>query len=208
MNLDRILPLVRQEIAALGREFRHAPACILTEEDLRGHLFSRFNAIPALHDARDTADHDVLGTAVHANFSWFDDSGRLNLRPDLTVLSPSRLSIYRSLQPGHLLPRKGAHAYGDAILIELKFFHERVGVPRTAVARIHDDYNKICTLVSRNRRLQPDGGFAGIVVVFARYDGVPDTLQELLTNPNSPDVSVVYESARLPRLVARRAYGA
>jgi len=128
MNLDRILPLVRQEIAALGREFRHAPAAFSPRRS-EGPSVLSFQRDPSPPLTRATQ----LITMSSARPSTPISPGSMTPVASIsdlisTVLSPSRLSIYRSLQPGHLLPRKGAHAYGDAILIELKFFHERVGV--------------------------------------------------------------------------------
>lgn len=182
----------------LADEFRRAPGLLLTEADLKCQLMAKIGQVGGLGVPVPSADEGVLATSVHAEVPWFDNNNQLMLRPDITITDPRHLSIRRAMQRGIRFPRKGFHFVGDSLLLELKFYRDRSGVPPTALPVIQGDIDKITRLVERGRSLSPETFLRGIVVVFAKYSDVCPEIAALARRGSGP-VTVIVRSAGLGR---------
>jgi len=187
----QILDLIEQ----LASEYRTAPASILTESDLQCLLVSRLMGLDPLRGARPTRDADILGTMVHSEVSWFDEEGRLRLKPDITILEPSNLSIFHGLDRAHL-PRKGFHFNGCAIIFELKLVRGRNGVTAKSVASIRRDLDKITGLLRKVEREGAPDELSAYFILFSKVDRRPQELCDLIAEHATNDrLTMIYRSA-------------
>ena len=107
---------------------------------------------------------------VHTEVSWFDENGRLRIKPDITILEPGNLSIFHG-SAGCRLPRKGFVFDGRAIIFELKLVRGRTGVTTRSTAAIRRDLEKVTRLLSK---LENEGVAHHVFcyfVVFSKVDG-------------------------------------
>ena len=199
MITQALLDAIGQAVESVLNEARSAAGLILNEADLKCQLFSRLAAIPQLRHAMPSSDPGVQAVAVHSEISWFDENGILAFKPDLTVTDPAYLSIHRSLQPGRTPPSKGVHFVGSSVLLELKFYRGRAGIPRSAVARIRRDMEKLQGLIRTNAARAPQFQFEGFVVIVSRYAGRPRELDLLIQGHNDPRVRLVVECCDVQR---------
>lgn len=88
MDFMILRPQIERCINRLHLEYCRAPASILTEDDLKFGLRFHLSRIPSLRRSLMTLTRGVRGTKVHAELSWYDESGKLRIRPDLTILEP------------------------------------------------------------------------------------------------------------------------
>jgi len=194
-NVDLLRTQIVDLIEQLASEYSTAPASILTESDLQCLLVSRLMGLDPLLGVRPTRDADILGTMVHSEVSWFDEEGRLWLKPDITVLDPSNLSIFHGLD-GAPLPRKGFHFNGRAIIFELKLVRGRSGVTAKSVASIRRDLDKITRLL---RKVEQEGArdeLSSYFVLFSKVDRRPQELCDLIAEHVTNDrLTIIYRSA-------------
>ena len=96
-------------------------ALILTETDLQCQLYMKLNEINYLAEISQT-DDGFLTNKIHTEISWFSDNNtdRLSIRPDITLLEPQNLKITSGFN-GTPLPSKGLHSVDGGIIFELKF---------------------------------------------------------------------------------------
>ena len=81
-EMDELRGQIDEVIRTLADEYRSAPSMILTEDDLKFLIIHRLLQLPTLRAPRQTVD-GVLGTMVHAEVSWFDENGKLRVKPDI-----------------------------------------------------------------------------------------------------------------------------
>lgn len=195
--MDHLRPQIDGLIEQLATEYRAAPASILTENDLQCLLVSRLLNLNELRGTRPTLDASIQGTMVHSEVSWFDENGRLRLKPDITILEPGHMSIMTGIG-GVQLPRKGFHFGGRAIIFELKLVRGRSGITSRSVASIRGDLAKIDRLL---RKIETDGAREDLFcyfVVFSKVDRRSPGFYELLAQYATNDrLSVVYHSANV-----------
>jgi len=96
-------------------------ALILTETDLQCHLYIKLSEIDYLSEVSQTND-GFLTNKIHTEISWYSDNNtnRLSIRPDITLLEPQNLKITTGFN-GTPLPSKGLHSVDGGIIFELKF---------------------------------------------------------------------------------------
>lgn len=123
-------------------------ALILTESDLKCQVYMELSQIEIFGRMAATFDDGITGSALHSETKFFNGHGLLDQAPDLVLTDPSRLSI-RTRLDGSLLPTKGFHFDGEAILIELKFLRGRYEPDSRQVLRIEEDILKGKTLEER-----------------------------------------------------------
>jgi hypothetical protein len=109
MALDfRVLcPKIERIIDKVARAYRDTQGLILTEDDLKCILFQKLRALASLKRPVPTQDSHILATCVHAEVSWYGESQRLEIRPDITILDPEHLSILHRYRT----PQKDSGAY-------------------------------------------------------------------------------------------------
>jgi hypothetical protein len=166
---EHTLNEVERVILDLASHVYRVAGLVLTEDDLKCHLFHRLLGLPNMSRDCVSADPNTLANPVHVEVPWFDEDRHLRLRPDVTLTDPAQLSVHRSLLKGFPLPRKGFHFVGDSIAIELKFYRGKTGITRQCVAGIRRDLEKLRRLVRRSHQLSPDTYMEGIVAVFSKY---------------------------------------
>ena len=96
-------------------------ALILTETDLQCQIYKKLSEIEELNNFSNT-DDGFSTNKIHTEISWFSDNNtdRLSIRPDITILEPSNLRITSRFN-GTPLPSKGLHSIDGGIIMELKF---------------------------------------------------------------------------------------
>ena len=96
-------------------------ALILTETDLQCRLYMKLSEIDSLSKISQTND-GFLTSKIHTEISWYSDNNtdRLSIRPDITLLEPQNLKITSGFN-GTPLPSKGLHSVDGGIIFELKF---------------------------------------------------------------------------------------
>lgn len=99
-------------------------ALVLTETDLQCQLYKKMSEINYLDELESTADEPHFRTnKIHTEVTWFDSSGVLSIRPDLTLMLPENLKISEGF--GDVpLPSKGLHSVDGGIIFELKYDRE------------------------------------------------------------------------------------
>ncbi len=182
-------------IEQLGSEYRTAPASILTESDLQCLLISRLMRLDPFRGFRPTRDDGILGSMVHSEVSWFDEEGLLRLKPDITILEPSNLSILHGLN-GARLPRKGFRFDGHAIIFELKLVRGRSGVTARSVDFIRRDLEKINELLQKVDREGAREELSSYFILFSKVDRRPQELCDLIDEHRTNDrLTIIYQSA-------------
>jgi hypothetical protein len=160
LNFSSLIPQIDGVLAHLGEEMRRVPGLVLTEDDFQCRLYSMLSAIPELEEPRPTLDPDVLATPVHSEVSWYDEAGRLLIRPDITILEPEHLSLLHGYLPPipagsepeleptawPPLPNKGFEFGGRAVVFELKF--ARYGLNRVMTSKVLEDWVQAQRLLS------------------------------------------------------------
>ena len=193
--MDHLRTQIVGLINQLASEYRRAPASILTESDFQCLLVSRLMGLDDLRGERPTRDANILGTMVHSEVSWYDEEGRLSLKPDITILEPSNLSIFHGLDKS-LLPPKGYHFNGRAIIFELKLVRERSGVTAKSIPPIRRDLEKITRLL---RKVAEEGtrlDLYAYFVLFSKVDRLPQEWDDLIAEYRRNDrLTIIYRSA-------------
>jgi hypothetical protein len=116
----------------------------------------------------------ITGSPLHTETKFFNSLGLLSEAPDLVITDPGRLSIVRRLD-GELLPSKGFHFDGAAILIELKFLRSSRAPSRRDIARLEHDIMKGESLNRRPARTD----FHLFVAVYDRFHGGRDSVGQV-----------------------------
>lgn len=165
MRLNHLKTEIENKILGLKEYCINNKASILSEDDLKCHLFNRLLEIELLNTPRQTADPDILGNSLHAELPWYNDDEKLTIRPDLTILEPQELSINRSMQMQVKLPSKQCSFAGHAIVFEIKFCKYNSGITKNFAKKISEDYDKVTKLFQMHRN-----DIFGYLIIFSRYD--------------------------------------
>lgn len=184
-----IIPQIKDVIERLVLDWQRVPGLILTEDDLKCHLFGKLIALAELAGEIESVDSGVRASAVHSEVSWFDENNRLTLKPDLTIIEPENLSILHPLQRGIPLPRKGFHFNGNAVILELKLIRDKHGVSRNRIQPIQRDIEKVRRLIRKARDLSPETSIYGFVVVFTKHNKFCNQFHQLVDSI-SPDDNI------------------
>ncbi len=124
-------------------------ALILTETDLHCQLYMKLNEINLLSQLSPT--HDGFYTnKIHTEISWFsdNDTDRLSIRPDITLLEPENLRI-TSRFDGTPLPSKGLYSEDGGIIFELKFDRSLRTISQKTIDGIIKDIRNFETIYNR-----------------------------------------------------------
>jgi hypothetical protein len=175
---QELVNAILSEISDLEQEFQKNQGMILTEDDLKCHLFSKIKAI--IPQALPTFNPLVTGSPVHSEVKFFAENGSLKFTPDITIISPENLSIFHSIEfkvddnglgQFEKYSSKSYEFGGDAILIELKFCRNKKGLSNKNISDYLKDIDKIRKLreiVSNRSKYQPT--LFGICAIFNKTD--------------------------------------
>lgn len=172
-------------IRSIEEEYQQKQALILTESDLQCIIYHKLYR--HFSNAEKIIDKNIEGIALHGEISWYDEHGMLRIRPDITILNPSRLSIKQGISlrmKGNrfaygVLPRKGCVFHGGAIIIEAKFVRKKKGITETDIRKFDYDIRKILSLFTRLRDSNAGNDLYGILVVFNRTNKGKRLVDEL-----------------------------
>lgn len=173
MNTTANRTLVRRALEEVANKCRDNRALVLTESDLKCQVYLQLSQIPEFGQVQQTNDVGITSNSIHTETKFFDQNGLLRQAPDLVLTAPDRLSIKKRLDRD-LLPSKGFHFDGAAILIELKFLKRDRVLSGTDLSKIESDILKGETL---NRRGNID--FHLFVAVFDRFTHSEDAVVEV-----------------------------
>ncbi len=134
---------IKNKIEELGNEYKASPGIILTETDMQCLLYKKLLEINLLNKMYDSKD-GYKTHVVHTELSWFDFSGKLTLKPDITILIPDYLTITKRKNIN--FPTKGYVFEGDGIIFELKF--NRYKSLKSFIKSIKQDLGKIDNLLT------------------------------------------------------------
>ncbi|PZU16618.1 MAG: hypothetical protein DI622_11425 [Chryseobacterium sp.] len=146
--------LILQKLQELQVTYNQNKALILTEDDLKCQLFRLiYDLFPRNSE---TFNPEITGCSVHSEIKFFDELGKLTLRPDLIVIDPGNISIFHSTEytmkrsgpEYNQLSSKNFTIAGGAILIELKFCRNRSGINQTDIIDYQSDIDKMQRLKS------------------------------------------------------------
>src|ERR1044072_1400456 len=104
LDFSVICPQIEQVIDRFAKVYQSAQGMILTEEDLRVRLIHRLQLLPGLRGFRPSQNRSIRATSVHAQLSWYDESWKLSIVPDITILEPEHLSNLHGYVPLSLPP--------------------------------------------------------------------------------------------------------
>lgn len=204
-----ILVDIERLLFNIGNEYRRNQGLILTEGDLAGLIYGRLRGffISPRHTNKSglqwhmrTQDHQIYASPVHLEVPWYDGAGKLKVRPDITILEPNQLSIlHRYGRYGDGIPSKQFEFAGSAIIMELKFVREKVGITSRTVDAIRDDFNKICDkLINQANSDTIRGRLYCFFVVFNKTDNrCPEFNQYLAEHDGGQWYKYIYCSGKV-----------
>jgi hypothetical protein len=188
-----------REIRNISDEYQKNQGLILSEDDLKCHIFRKIYDLIPDHSVR-THNCEITGSPLHSEIRFYDEDGKLSLAPDITILDPADMSIKsgmsirikdKRLAYGKL-PSCGFEFGGKAIVIEIKFEKSRHGISEATVKKIRDDLEKIARLMERHNRSNEDNIF-GIMVVFNKTDKCHSSFKQLVQDyETNKNLKIVY----------------
>ncbi len=195
---EQDIQVITEILNDLEKDFQEVKGLILTEDDLKCQLYSRLLRNPNFSLPRETNECNVLANSIHTEVSWFDDNGKLKIKPDITILEPSSLSIFRALD-GLPLPSKQFNFDGKAIVFELKFVRDPNGITDTIfIKEILKDYKKIRKLYGKLDNQGAGHQIYCFFVVFNKTNQYCDKFKEFfLIDHNSPRYRMFYGSGNV-----------
>ena len=188
LNYD-VIPEIVNTIRSIEDEYQYNQGLILTESDLGsllyGHLRDIFFRRPPVNNSglywrMSTQDPHIFASPLHLEAPWYDNDGKLTIRPDITILEPAQLSILHRYGDGFRLPSKQFEFAGSAIIMELKFIRYKSGITIRALEGIRKDFNKIENLRRRRNTDLMDSLYC-LFVVFNKTDNRCPEFDEYLS---------------------------
>lgn len=186
-NLKRNIEVKLEE---LGEYYNQNKGVILTETDLQCILYNKLLEIPQLNRIERTANNEeIYSHYVHTEISWFDDNGKLTLKPDISLISPSSLKVGNG-QKGLAMPTKGFYFMGGGIIFELKF--NRYKSTKKFLSEIKKDFEKFKKLDRLHRDIYC------YFVVFNKTSNMCNELINFIQNYNSSSKhKIIYKSGNI-----------
>ena len=80
------------EIKNISEEYKSNQGLILSEDDLKCHIFRKLYDLFPNHSIA-THDHEITASPLHTEIRFYDEGGKLSLIPDITILDPAGMSI-------------------------------------------------------------------------------------------------------------------
>ncbi len=188
------------KIQQLEIEYQGCQGMILTEDDLKCHLFSLIKDIVSMKT--DTINNGVSGSALHSEVKFFDEDNKLTLIPDLCIIDPSHMSVFHSVEfevkrntaKYKNYSSKSFEVGGSAILIELKFCRKHRGIDDADIIKYKNDLDKMIRLntIVINRSNGNDRIY-GIFVIFNKTSIGYEKYQLLKSEYESAqNISMIY----------------
>lgn len=202
MNKDLIRQIIENSIKDIELKYQLAKGLILTEDDLKAIIFHKLSSCcPELLYPKDTADRFITASMLHTELSWYDENGKLTIKPDITILEPKHLSILHKSEEELKLPSKACSFGSSAILMELKFIKNEKGIRETTViGAIKNDVDKIKRLFSRLERQGSYNDVFCYFIIFNKTDKKCPEFDEFINtvNQEAPDkYKIIYATGNV-----------
>ncbi|HDZ62091.1 MAG TPA: hypothetical protein ENH40_02970 [Nitrospirae bacterium] len=155
-----------------------------------------------------TLDNKIKAIALHTEIPWYDEEDKLTIRPDITILDPSCMSIKKQtslyIRNGKIyyekvpkVPSKGFSFSGKAIAVEIKFIRTRGGITESQISKFEADVGKLLNLIQRFNGTGNNEVF-GIFVVFNKTDKGRNLFEHFKGNyVNNQNLEIIYGSGKL-----------
>ncbi len=152
--------------------------------------------LPYYSKIKKTADPDIYSTYVHCEVSWYGIDNKLSLKPDLTIMDPSNLSILRGLGNRRKLPSKQFQFIGDAIIFELKFIRQKSGITKNKFDKeVIKDWHKIQRLHEKLAQSKSTERVYCYFVIFNKTNNTCSEFKDFLTqNKNVVNNRILYKT--------------
>lgn len=181
---------IEKKIDEIGEFYNENKAVILTETDLQCILYQKLLEIESLRKIKKTNnDEDFRTHSVHTEISWFDDKGRLTMKPDISLIDPSNITIENGRQ-SIKMPTKGFYFIEGGIIFELKFNRNRSCTK--FLNEIKKDFEKFKKLKQLNDEI-----FCYFVVFNKRDNKNKDFEEFLIRNASSSTHKLIHKSANI-----------
>jgi hypothetical protein len=205
LNYD-VIPAIERAIKSIEREYQHCQGLILTEHDLKSLIYVRLRGLlqrwhpennSGLYWHMRSQDHHILASPLHLEAPWYDENGKLTIRPDITILEPEHLSILHAYD-GLSIPSKQFEFGGNAIILELKFVRNKGGITPHTFERIKADFHKIKSLRERRSDVHLLNTLYCFFVIFNKTDNrCPEFNQFLNHNARGEWYQYIYGTGRV-----------
>jgi hypothetical protein len=203
--LEEQVPTLKEniirEIRNLSDEYQKNQGLILSEDDLKCHIFRKIYDLIRHYHRMKTHDSNITGSPLHSEIRFYDEEGKLSLVPDITILDPGGMSIKHGMSVRIMdkrlaygkLPTKGFEFKGKAIIIEIKFEKSRKGISEATIQKIRIDLGKFDRLIERHNRPDEDNNIFGIMVVFNKTNKCNPLFNQLVQDyETNENVKIVY----------------
>lgn len=190
VNNEKLREEIEKKIDEIGEYYNENKAVILTETDLQCILYQKLLEIESLNQIERTNNEEDFKTHfVHTEVSWFDNNGRLTMKPDISLINPSNLSIENGTRDIKM-PTKGFYFLEGGIIFELKFNRSKSCV--RFLNEIKKDFEKFERLKQMNDEI-----FC-YFIVFNKTNNQNEELQDfLIDKASSPTHKLIYKTANV-----------
>jgi hypothetical protein len=168
MNSEKNIKIIENTLMELEREYQAIKGLILTESDLKCLLYTKLMRYSQFSKPQATEEGFMYSSPLHTELSWFDDNGKLTIKPDLTILEPNKLKVTKGSANVVKLPSKQFSFNGNAIIMELKFIRTPTGITERIFNKVVlKDFNKIQDLFLR---LESQGMYDHVFCYFVIFN--------------------------------------
>lgn len=194
---ENINQSIEEKIVELSILFDENKGIILTEDDLKYHLVNKLFEIEYLSGFHKTYDESIKAVKIHCELSWYDENGKLTIKPDITIIEPFNLSILHGIN-FKKVPSKGFNFVGEAIIFELKFIRNKKGITNKLFKdEILKDWNKINRLINKLSLPPIENIPQCYMVIFSKYNIVCDDFTKLILQNNNEHIKIIYHSGNV-----------
>lgn len=181
MNNNNNIFITEKIIREIEREYQAVKGLILTESDLKCVIYTKMMKHKHLSFPQSTIEDYIYSHSIHTELSWYDDNGKLTIKPDITLLEPSHLSIINGSGSSLKLPSKQYSFGGKAIILELKFIRHPKGITeKIFTEKIQKDYDKIQRLFNRIESQGIFNHFFCFYIIFNKTNNVCESFEKFI----------------------------
>jgi hypothetical protein len=201
--MERIIELIIENIDEIEREYQLNKAMILTEDDLKCHLFRK------LYDIYDedlpTMDAGITASPVHSEVTYYNSKGVLYYRPDLAIIDTESLSILHSIEYDlrsncakfKKIPTKEFQFGGNSIIFELKFCRNKSRINKRHIHTYIKDIEKIKAIQKLNyEKSNGQNKIFGFFIVFNKTDKYDSSFPKML-EMETDYLKIIYKTGNI-----------
>jgi hypothetical protein len=201
--MEEAIKLIEKVIIELEQEYQNVQGMILSEGDLKCHLFRK------LYDLYDedlkTMDAGITTSPVHSEISYYNSKDVLYFRPDIAIINPLSLSILHSIKYDitktgvkfQKTPTKEFQFGGNSIIFELKFCRNKKGINPKNINSYIKDIEKIQAIQKLNsERSNGINNVFGFFIVFNKTNKYSSDFQKLF-ELQTKNLKIIYKTGNV-----------